>query len=83
MIVNDDTGEVVEEEGTLCEDCQHFHPDNERRHPRYWMCLKQRRLPGFPHLTRQKWHNWDPYNYCERVNVGICAMYEEKVDEQK
>ncbi len=78
MIIQDETGEVLEDQGTDCVDCKHFHPLNEKRTAYYWMCLKQRRLPGYPHLTRQRWHNWDPYNYCRMVNVGICAMFEEK-----
>lgn len=63
---------------TLCTNCEHSHPDNAKRQPHKWMCMRQPRLEGAGFVTDGKWQAFDPWMYCVGINGGQCFGYEPK-----
>ena len=61
---------------TYCEKCANLHAPNKNDHPRYWMCVKHRRLEGFSYVMKGVWSKFPPYLYCNDVNGGACPLYE-------
>jgi hypothetical protein len=63
---------------TLCEDCEHRHPESDKRHPAKWMCMKFPRLEGHGFMCSGKWVGFDPWMYCIGINGGACPLFERK-----
>lgn len=63
---------------TLCENCEHMHPDS-RKGPSYRaMCMKQPRLLGTGFVTAEHWDRDPPFMYCKDINGGACSMFEQR-----
>lgn len=65
-----------------CEDCEHFHPLNEKRPDYKCMCMM------FPvklkeSNVRAESTTGDPYNYCQDINKGYCPLYQPQKTNQK
>ena len=67
---------------TICEDCEHFHPDNAKRKPYRCMCMKFPRMDYANFVTTENRLS-DPYMYCEHINGGACPLFERKKTNQK
>lgn len=60
---------------TLCETCDHVAADSRRDHPRFWLCTRHRRLPGFGFVTHNPHPRQAPYLHCIDVNGGACPLW--------
>ncbi len=63
---------------TLCEDCQHMHPDSRNGPSWRAMCSKFPRLEGMGFVTRNIWDRDPPYMYCHNINGGACCVFEKR-----
>ena len=59
---------------TLCEECEHLHPET-KRNPKYWMCMRFPRL-DIQNFVSAKQRLTDPYMYCSQINGGACPLWE-------
>lgn len=67
---------------TLCKNCEYLHPDTNKRHEKYWLCMKCPRIETDNFLTDEK-RITEPYMYCIGINGGKCPMYKPKRTTQK
>lgn len=68
---------------TLCNECDHVHPDTRKGAPRTWLCLQHPKLPGFDgFVTGEAWEKDAPYLRCKDVNGGLCKLWARKRDNQ-
>lgn len=68
---------------TICEECEHSHPENKHRQPYSHMCMKFPRMEGFGFVTRTRWDKFDPWMYCVGINGGACPLFEERKGNDK
>lgn len=60
---------------TLCENCEHSHPENEKRPSYRWMCIM------FPRVEQNNFVTTDnrlsePYMFCKDINGGKCPLFQ-------
>jgi hypothetical protein len=60
---------------TLCSECDNVAVNSRKDQPRYWQCVKHKRLPGFSFVTAGEWVNFPPYLHCSAVNGGACPFF--------
>jgi hypothetical protein len=61
---------------TICEDCEHMHPESRKRASQWAMCMKFPRLEGMGFVSRDKWDKDPPYMRCRDINGGLCPLFE-------
>jgi hypothetical protein len=61
---------------TFCNQCRHVYRVNRYDEPYRWLCLRHRCLPGFGWVANQAWESNAPYLRCERVNGGMCPLFD-------
>jgi hypothetical protein len=62
---------------TICELCDHVHPDTRKEAPWRWRCLRAPiEFQGYGFVS-QTYAPSPPFELCSRVNtIGECEMYE-------
>ena len=68
---------------TICEDCEHMHPDSRNGPSWRAMCSKFPRLEGMGFVSRTFWSKDAPYMYCKDINGGACCVWEPRKSLEK
>lgn len=63
---------------TICEDCEHMHPESRKRASYWAMCMKFPRLEGQGFVSKDKWDSDPPFMSCRNINGGACPLFEER-----
>ena len=68
---------------TPCETCEHVTMGTRKKAPWKWTCAQFPRLEGTSAVAPTQWLGHEPYNYCTKINLGYCPLYERRRDGQK
>lgn len=68
---------------TLCETCDHVHPESRKRSPTAWLCMKFPRLEGMGFVAPKAWAEQEPYMRCAGINGGACCLWKPTRTTQK
>ena len=61
---------------TICEDCEHMHPESRKRSSYWAMCMKFPRLEGQGFVSKANWDSDPPFMHCRNINGGACPIFE-------
>lgn len=67
---------------TLCEACDHVHPETRKRSPTQWLCVKFPRLQGMGFVAPRVWTDQEPFMHCRGINGGACPLFRSRRDGQ-
>jgi hypothetical protein len=63
---------------TVCQECDHLHPDTAKQPSYRWMCMKHPRLPLLNPLTGNEGNAGNHYMRCEGINGGACPLFQKR-----